>query len=471
MMRTPATSRRASVMVVVLWTIAIAALVTSAIQLFAYRQAHLGREAVHRVQARWAARGGIEYSIAVMADHTREPFADDAFALIRDLEAVADENLEDATYTIRHHVERWEEELRGPMDEHSKVNLNGVGATGPDSGVLEAVMEDVTDDVIHEILDWTDENDTARMLGAEKDFYLSLPAPYEPRNGRFHSIAELELVAGVWPASMRGEDWNLNSRLDASEDDAGVSLPDDNADAVLTGGWAERLTAVSVSGGATDSGEDRIYLPDAELEDLMTRLELTEDKAQQLIDFGSQETAELEALLPNALTTEQQVNAMREAQGALRDDGDGESGGSSGGGGVPPGGGTGAPFFEREELKRIFAETTMHDPVQRLPGKVNLNTVSEYLLRDILGDNPMLVDEMLLMRDRGEGINSIVDLADIPDIDGQTLQALASLFDTRSNVYTICSRGRSLHSGLEVEIIAVVDRSTLPVRIIEYREQ
>jgi hypothetical protein len=38
-------------------------------------------------------------------------------------------------------------------------------------------------------------------------------------------------------------------------------------------------------------------------------------------------------------------------------------------------------------------------------------------------------------------------------------------------VFTITSRGRAMTTGLEVEITAVVDRSTLPARILEYREQ
>ena len=48
---------------------------------------------------------------------------------------------------------------------------------------------------------------------------------------------------------------------------------------------------------------------------------------------------------------------------------------------------------------------------------------------------------------------------------------LYGLFDTQSNVYTISSLGKASGSGVEQEIIAIVDRSTLPVTILEYREQ
>ena len=82
-------TRRGSVVVVVLWSIALAALLVSSVQLIGYRQAAIGTEAVARVQARWAARGGIEYTIAVMADHTQNPVPDDAFAMVRDMDYVS----------------------------------------------------------------------------------------------------------------------------------------------------------------------------------------------------------------------------------------------------------------------------------------------------------------------------------------------------------------------------------------------
>jgi len=52
----------------VLWAIAIATLVTSSIQLVAYRQATVGNEALDRVRARWAARAGLENTMDLMED-------------------------------------------------------------------------------------------------------------------------------------------------------------------------------------------------------------------------------------------------------------------------------------------------------------------------------------------------------------------------------------------------------------------
>src|SRR5688572_25560637 len=80
-----ARKRRGSVIVIVLWTISVAAILTASVQLFGHRQATIGRETLQRTQARWAARAGLEEMLAVMTEHTEKPYPDDARALIRDM--------------------------------------------------------------------------------------------------------------------------------------------------------------------------------------------------------------------------------------------------------------------------------------------------------------------------------------------------------------------------------------------------
>ena len=53
-------ARRGSVVVVVVWAVAIAAVLVAATQVVSFRQAVVGRETLARVQARWAARAGVE---------------------------------------------------------------------------------------------------------------------------------------------------------------------------------------------------------------------------------------------------------------------------------------------------------------------------------------------------------------------------------------------------------------------------
>lgn len=433
----------ASVVIVVIWTIAIAAMITASIQLLSFRQATFGADAVARTQARWAARSGVENTIAVLADHTARPYPDDAFAIYRDLEVVSFGRMGDATYDIQHY--RDYRKLAGPMDEHAKLNINH--QTAGSSGML-MLLEDMTIDVADAINDWIDNNNENGMFGVERDWYLSREAPYEPRNGHVRSIAELELVAGVWPVYLRGEDWNLNQRLDPNEDDDARTWPPDEPDGHLDAGWSAYLTAYSVDGGATTSGQPRLHLKYATQEELMERLGVDEFQALALIAFGRNPdnvpvdlvTTPLSRVTADGALSAQVVNPT------MSD-------------------------LTYNQIRAIIEETSVTHPEEKHPGRININTVPEQFLRDML-DDETLADEIIYMRSsRAEGIVSMLELQTIPGLTPDAWRSLYDRFTARSNVFTISSVGRSEATGAEVEIIVVVDRSTLPIRILEYREQ
>lgn len=452
---------RGSVLVIVLWALAIASLIVGTLQIFAYRQSMLGREVEGRIQARWAARAGVEQSIAVMAYHTQWPVPDDAMAMIRDLEYVATDELLNAEYDIRHHVDG--HDLLGPMDEHAKVNVNN-----PNPELLMNLPR-MTPDVVDSMLAWIDDSDEPRMFGAGADWYRSRGLGYEPRNAPFRTLPEIELVAGVWPRYFRGEDWNLNYRLDPNENDGGYTWPEDAGDDMLDAGWSGAMTVYSRRHGITDSGLPRIHLRETEPDALVDRLDITETQAQLLIQFAQNENANLISLLTTPLdqiggnANNQQGEQNRGGRGRRSNQSGGQASGS-GQGGVEP--------LSTQQLRAVFAETSIEDPTRSAPGLINLNTVSPRLLRDLMLDREHLADEIISLRaNRREGIASPVDLLDIPGITDDDLQFIGRHMDVSSNVYTIPARGRSWRTGLEVEMIVVVDRSTIPIRILEYREQ
>ena len=431
---TTSNKQRGSVIVIALWAIGIAAIVTSSIQVFSQRQSLLGIEVKDRIQARWAARAGIESSIAVMADHTTSPVPQDALAMLKKLEYVATGDAGSATWDIRHHKDG--QDWAGPMDEHSKFNINS-----KDNSIFILVIDDMAFGVLEAILDWIDEDDDPRTLGVERDYYLSLETSYEPRNGLLKSIAELELIAGVMPDDVRGEDWNLNFRLDPNEDDGGESLPWDEPDQYMEGGWASLLTTTSIDGGATESGEQRVNLNKIDSESLQLRLGLEPGQADALIEFAATEDANLSTLLTQTLRS---ISGDAEGVTNLTDD----------------------------QLRVVFAETSLYDAHDAPPGRMNINTISPELLYRLLPENDRIVEELLYLRVNNDGgITSPVDYLNIPGIQTSMVEFLYGLFDTQSNVYTISSLGKATGSGVQQEIIAIVDRSTLPVTILEYREQ
>ncbi len=265
------------------------------------------------------------------------------------------------------------------------------------------------------------------------------------------SIAEFELVAGVWPEYMRGEDWNLNNRLDANEDDGERSWHNDEADQQLDARWSGYLTTYSTQSAMGASGLPKIRLGEADPTELVDRLGVDEQTAATLVNFGRNENSRMVQLL------EVFMQSRAAASGA-----------------APQTGGSGAPLLEEDQLRAVLAETMIEDPTRRQPGKMNINTISGALLRQLFLTREYLADEIIYLRSASqEGITSLVDLTTIPAFqeDADAFSFVARNMDTTSSVYAISSRGRSWSGGIEVEITAVVDRSTLPVRILEYREQ
>jgi hypothetical protein len=431
---TKQTHHHGSVIIIALWAIGIAAIVTTSIQVFAQRQSLLGIEVRDRIQARWAARGGVESTIAIMADHTARPVPQDAFAMLKHLEIASEGELGTANWNILHHIDG--RDWAGPMDEHSKFNINS-----ENNSIFILVIDDMAFGIHDAILDWIDEDDEPHLLGVERNYYLSLETAYEPRNGLLRSMAELELIAGVMPDDVRGEDWNMNFRLDPNEDDGGESLPWDEPDHWLDGGWSSLLTTYSVDGGATESGEKRINLNKIDAQTLQLRLGLEPAQADALINFAKNSEADLSTLITQTLRS---ISGDAEGVTNLTDD----------------------------QLRLIFAETCLFDAHEAPPGRMNINTISPELLYRLLPENERLVEELIYLRtNNAGGITSPLDYRDIPGIKQSMITDIYSLFSTQSNVYTISCLGRATGSGVEQEIIAIVDRSTLPVTILEYREQ
>lgn len=466
-----ANDRRASVVVVVIWAVAIAAVLVAATQIVTFRQAVLGRESLARVEARWAARAGVEQMISIMEYYHEYADPDDPMSVVRDMENHARGDTETGSWDIRHFLDGME--WSGPLDEASKLNLNK--ATRQQLINLPRM----TPDVVDAIVDWRDANDEVESMGAEADYYSNRGLGYRPRNGFFRSYAELELVAGAWPSYTRGEDWNLNGRLDPNENDGSRSEPDDKPDGKLDGGWSGFLTARSIQSKNSLTGEPRIRLQEATAEVLMQRTGVDEAQAKALMDYGKTANARVENLILVPLSQLAGGNANTNTN-----TGGGKSGGGGLGGGTRSGstsgrssaGAAGATGTVKDltdpQLRAVLREATTEDFSKPVPGRINLNTAQVELMKDVLDMDPRVVDMIVARRKASaKGIVSLADLVGLSGMNSQTLALLSSQFDVSSSVYTVTSRGRSKSTGAEVEIEVVVDRSELPARILSYREQ
>ncbi|MBY0311812.1 MAG: general secretion pathway protein GspK [Phycisphaerales bacterium] len=429
--------------VLVLWAVALMALILTALQSSAFRQAADGREAVARVRAHWAARAGVEVQIARLTFNTITPDQTSATTLGTDLASVARGDLPSSTYVVRHF--NGGKEVDGPLDAHSKLNVNRLDA---EDLILLDSMDEAT---AQSIENWIRGTSETGGLGADAGSYTGLKYPYEPREAPVRSLKELELIQGVDAKLLLGEDANANNLLDASEDDSEASSPPDNADGALEPGWSKFLTAVSelgVSGGYGLSGTKRLDLSAATSGDIASRLNVDNTQAEAIRTHAASDGSTLadfvRSNLADLASAAQQTTLLTGQNSNVRN-------------------------LSEDQLKTLLDETYIAAELRSewlRTGRININTVSRETLERFAKIDSALADTIINDRDgRSGGYVSLTDMLQIPNFSTTQLADLMAHFDVRSNVFVVTSRGRDKATGREVEIVATLDRSVLPVVI------
>jgi type II secretory pathway component PulK len=445
MIRVPLpTCRRGFATLLVFGVIVIAAVIIGMIQSSAYGQAGAGRESMSRVRAYWAARAGLEETIARLEAATEDPNQDNAYQALDDMTQAATGRVAGASWRIA--STDGKSEVLGPADAHAKINVNS-----PDSSVLLNIEPFMSESAVDSIKDWIDADDDINLQGAELTYYLTLENGYQPRNAPMRSIAELELVADIEQRDVRAEDWNLNGILDPNEDDGDLSWPPDNADGILDQGWSGILTASSVDGGLAASGQQPLDLSTATEADVAARVSISADQAKVIVEYVANATAPtMGDFIRRDLNQLRQITARQQGQQA------------TGQQRVTP--------LNTDELRVLIDEATIGPGADagagRLPGKLNINTCAAETVQYLPGMTPELADAIIAERSgKAGGFTSIVDLLEVPGMSRAQLSQLNDLLCVRSNVFSVTCRGRDDTTGLEVEIRADLDRSSLPVSL------
>jgi DNA uptake protein ComE-like DNA-binding protein len=431
----------------VIWAVALAVLILGTTQLSAWRQAADGREAVARVRAKWAARAAVEACAARLEHEATQAQPLGARTLLAQLAIDSIGDLSGATYRTRR--EEAGRIVDGPSDVQAKLNINTM--TSADLMLL----PDMTQEVADAIVDWIDADDDPGEQGSEREAYLSQPIPYITRNAPVRDLRDLELVAGVKPEWVRGEDWNLNGVLDPNEDDGDATWPPDNADGRLDAGWSAFVDTGGTFGGLASTGEERIDLTTADAQAVATALGVESAQADAIVAHVQNNSGQLADFISTNLSTIAQRNQQSQR-------GQGRTGGGGTGGRQQPR----VRNLERAQLTTLLDRCTSGDPRAIAPGKVNLNTADERSFEYLASIDPATRDAILLFRDQFAGdMPSIADLLDAPTLTPAVVATLFPILDTRSNVFRVSAVGRDAATGLSVEIVAEVDRSTLPVTI------
>ena len=178
----------------------------------------------------------------------------------------------------------------GLQNESARLNINAMTAVDENSEAMIAILQasatadtvvpdnmavamlmglpEMTEDVAYAILDWLDEDDDPREIGAELEYYEALQTKYEPANGPFTSVEELLLVRGVTPQLLFGADANRNGLLDADEQQR-YNVTVDTPGAL---GWAQYITIHGSEASKTFNGELQANVNKDDLETLYDEL-------------------------------------------------------------------------------------------------------------------------------------------------------------------------------------------------------
>jgi len=128
------------------------------------------------------------------------------------------------------------------------------------------------------------------------------------------------------------------------------------------------------------------------------------------------------------------------------------------------------PDLDLDEIQDLLDEATLFSADDGpIPGRLNLNTCQRDTLRLVTSIDATTADILLLERNArgGAGFASLFELLDIPGVSTRSLAVLSPFIDVRPNSYVVTVRGRDDATGIEVEIIATIERSALPVPISE----
>ena len=450
---------RASILVGLLWVIALLSVVVISVLHTASMDLRVGKNYGDSIQAYYLAVAGAEKAKALLyldADQRRKTRQNHTAGLYNSPSDFRDVALGRGQFRVFRQGSRSEggQVVYGVSDEESRLNVNH--ASAEDLGRL----DNMPTEVAAAIVDFRDEDSNTSPNGAEQDYYASLQPPYIPRDGPLRTLKELLLVRGMNRNQFLGEDVNLNGALDPEEDDGDASYPRDNGDGHLDTGWAALFTLNSQARNVNAAGESRINAQTAD-ENTLTQVQgITTDIARAIVAYRGQTRLESVVDLLN-------VTAMRpQNQGPPNNRQGGQPGQPQPAPQMQPSG----PPLISEDLLRDVADYFTTAEEQEQPGSVNVNTASIEVLRCLPGITRELADAIVSHRQSSGYFQNIAGLLRVPGMTRDIVKGLGSRVDVRSETFRILSEGKVNSTGARKRIEVIVRVGPSSVDTLSYRE-
>jgi DNA uptake protein ComE-like DNA-binding protein len=396
------TGERAQALVPVLFVVAILTAFAVALTVTAHREVKAAGNYLQAAQEFEIARGAIEYAAAELQAATNNGAIPPSLTAPPDTDANGWTQLGDGWYKVE------------IVDTASRLNINT--ATLRDIAALPGIQSNP--DIAAAIVDWrdADENPTSQALGnvavtgAETEYYSTLPMPYSAKNAPFDTVDELLLVRGVTTALLYGASLSGASGSGAPVGLSGSSRGTLGRQGTVAPGPAvdtstsqiplcELITTYSRERNVSSDGQQRVNVKTASAEDLVNRVGLTPQQAQQLINQRGQNGAN--------------INSVADLLN----------------------------IFTRQVMQQIGDRVTVTDSQYR-NGVININTAPAEVLATIPGVDETIYNAVISARNAGTVFTGMNDLFQLTDLNRQQLQALVDHVCTKSSVYLVRVRVR-----------------------------
>ena len=215
---------RGSVLVGLLWILALLAVTVMSVLYTARMDLMVAKNYTDSIQAQYLAIAGAEKAKALIfheAAERKRSAQHHSGALYDSSEYFKDIELGRGRFRVVRQGSRDEGAriVYGINDEESRLNVN--------TASIEELRKlyGMTPELAAAIYDWHDQNNEASPGGAEAEYYSTLARPYLPRDANIQTAREMLLVRDVPSDLLLGEDANQNGLLDPEEDDGAASDP------------------------------------------------------------------------------------------------------------------------------------------------------------------------------------------------------------------------------------------------------
>jgi type II secretory pathway component PulK len=206
----------------------------------------------------------------------------------------------------------------GLIDEASKINLNTAS-----SNMLYNLPR-ITPELIANILAWRSTNTSSLSGGAESDSYSQLQPPYLCKNAPFETLDELRLIYNMDMDTLYGEDANLNGVLDPNENDGDALPPTDNLDGQLQPGLMEYCTVYTREPTLASNGITRLNLSTytsanaTTLRGILTTNGISADRAAQIVTAANAATGGFSNVLQFYYSAKLSTTEFMQVENAVR---------------------------------------------------------------------------------------------------------------------------------------------------------